>query len=295
MENQQSPGEKSTTADPYKQKVKTGDKDKEFVRLMPNVTMEMQCADYWINKSDNPDEVIMSADGIKRFNNSILTEKSEFLKYSKLRENYNGGIISGIDLEKYLRETEIPAGECFVNGNEVDETYWDRLIDNENFEVIQDENQLQYGFATERASMRGFPTEDIVYTGDEFTFYDEIQMSSLLVGEPVIIAHESKDGKWLFVITQSCTGWTLAENVAISQNYDKWIKESDPARFLIVTEDEITLEYDPKNKLISEKKLTMGTKLPLVPITENTKSSEGRQAYGNYLVKIPSRSKDGPV
>ena len=202
-------------------------------------------------------------------------------------------LISREDLTAWIEESEVPEETCYVEGEEVGESYWDSLIDKENLDEIEDSNPVRYGFVTDRAPMKGFPTDDVIYTGDRFTFYDENQMSSILLGEPAIAAHTSSDGKWLFIITQACTGWVPADSVALAKDYKSWEQDYEPEHFLVVVEDEINLEYDPEDKDVSEKQMTMGTRLPLVPIQEHPVSSEGRQAFGNYLVKVPCADKKG--
>lgn len=266
-----------------------------YIQLMPNVTIDMLSADFWIEKIKDKNKIIMTEDEIQKFNDSIMIENAVRRKYLYYSSSNGERVISKEDLKELLDESEIPEKTYYRDNTAVNDSYWRKLVVQENYEGIKDENILSYGFAVKRASMRLFPTNDILSEDETFTFYDEMQISLLLIGEPVIISHTSKDGTWKYVITNSCYGWVPSDAIAYSSDYDSWKQESESEQFLIVTDDEMRLEYDPVDRDISEIELTMGTKLPLVPIQEYNKNLEGREAYGNFVVKIPVRKKDGSL
>ncbi len=279
---------------PAKAETAAGEED-SFMQLMPHVTRQMQDPSYWIDKADRPDEIIMDETQIRDFNRRIRTKKAEIRKFLKFTGKNREEKISRKDLIKWIEETEIPKETSYVSGEETDEAYWKKVIENENKDAVKEKNSIRYGFFVYRASMKGFPTEDIIYTGDRFSFYDENQLSSILLGEPAIAVHTSKDGKWLFVLTRACAGWVPADSMAFAGDYESWLPDYEPEDFLVVTEDEINLEYDPHDREVSELQLTMGCRLPLAKISEMPQTKEGRQAYGNYLVRIPCANKEGKL
>lgn len=267
-----------------------------YVRLMPDVDLSMMQADYWIEKCAAPDDVVMTPDQIQTFNQKLLEEeKCERRKYDALAREDGTRYIERDTLVAYLDESEVMSPAYDKKGKAIPSSKWDEWKKNENYESIQDKQPVSYGFAVKRGNLRQFPTKEVVTQDNPFTFFDEMQNSTMLVGEPVIVPLQSKDKKWSFVISNSCCGWTKNENIAMEDSYESWKAICDSKDFLLVTGDEIELEYDPVNSAISEARLTMGARIPLASKEECLSSKEGREAFGNYLVKMPTRQKDGKI
>lgn len=268
-------------------------KTDDFIRLMPNVTSDMLSVDYWMKLTDSPDAEIMSLEEIQEYNMSCLPENAERKKFLNFSEEDSSRTISEEQLTAYLDEAETYSDAFFSNGNSVPSTYWDKVKENVNYDAIEAENVLTYGFAVKRGEIRQFPAEEVITTDHGSPLFDEMQISTFLTGEPIIVALSSKDKKWCFVLTQACCGWTKKTNVAVLNSYNEWNIERNPSDYLIVTGDEITIEYDNADSDVSEVNFTMGCKLTLVPWEECTTSKEGREPYGNYVTKIPCRDNNG--
>lgn len=266
-----------------------------YVRLMPNVTPDMLSAEYWIRKLEEPDRVMMNAEEIAQYNDDIIYEKAYKKKFLAYSQETGSRSISKDKLMELLGEAEKMSPAYYKDGSVVSEKDWEEIISNTNQESVKNDNAISYGFAVQRASLRQYPTDAVITEDDPFTFYDEMQNSALLVGEPLVVLLESRDGKWDYILSESCSGWIKKEDLALSKSFQQWKEDSDPEDFLVVTGDEMYLDYDPTRPELSEVKLTMGCKLPLIPWEEYEKSSEGREAFGNYVVKIPCRDANGMV
>lgn len=258
-----------------------------YVSHVVNVTPEMMEADYWLSKIEDPDEVIMTQEEIKQFNGERT------LGYFKYASGDFSGMVSGDELRATLEELHQPGYDCYRNGELLDQEYWEPLLELKNMDAIEAENPIRYGISLSRTGIRVLPTDDVVADAPEFTFFDELQNSSILVNEPVIVMHTSTDGKWYYVLTRYCGGWMHAEDVALCKSQKEW-KEAQPEDdFLLVTGDKIRLEYDPQNERTSELELSMSVKLILCAPEEFPASKEGRHAVDNYVVKIPARDSEG--
>lgn len=265
-----------------------------FMNLMPNVTEDMLSEDYWLEKYKDSDHIIMTSEEIKKFNDNILYEKAERQKFLSYSQN-DVDTIDKDSLTAIIKESEPWNQSYFEDGSEVGDDYWKKLIDNMNIDEIKEENTLLYGFAVQRESLYQFPTEDIITLDVPYLFFNENQISTILYGEPVIILDESKDDQWYYIVTETFGGWIKKEAVAISDSKKTWNIDRNPEHFLIVTDDECRLEYDADDEKLSELEFTLGCKLTLAKTDEYSKSAEGRYAYGNYVIKVPTRSQNGMV
>lgn len=265
---------------------------REYIRTMPGVSVDKLTPDYWIAKNKDASDLIMNEEEIQMFNEKIMPENSQRRRFLAFTEPGHTSI-DGKVLKEYLDESERIQNSHSKKGKEIGEKYWKKLMANVNSKAIRKMNPVLYAYAVNRGEIYQFPTDDIITDTDEFTFFNENQNTTCLCGEAVVILHKSLDKKWYFILTDNCAGWIKKENLAIVKNQETWEAERSPEHFLMVTEDEFRLEYDDKEKEISEKELTMGCKLTLIPWEEQKESQEGRQPYGNYLVKLPERAKDG--
>ena len=265
----------------------------DYIRLMPNVTLDMLQADFWTERRKGSSEEMMDSEEIKAFNKSIIYEKSDLGYYQKYAAKDGARSIKGADLKSIMDESDFSEQVYYKDGEALSSGYWENIYANENYSGLRDKNPIRYGFTVRRSNMRLLPTDEVVSAEREFTFYDELQISSLLLNEPVVILHTSTDREWYLVMSIACSGWVHAEDVAISESYEEWDRDRKPEDFLIFTEDKVDLEFDPMNEEASELQISMGVKLPLDQTDNYRKSKEGREAYENYVVKIPTRDPKG--
>ena len=151
----------------------------------------------------------------------------------------------------------------------------------------------KYGYTVERASIRKEPSETIVpdENGDER--FCRLQISSILMNEPVIIFNESDDGEWYYIKCGFCEGWIKRENVGICENFKQWKAVMEPKNFLIVTGNREILNVDTEHEKASEKVLHMGTKLELVERENYETGEKDRVPFQCYIVKIPVSNDEG--
>lgn len=262
-------------------------KEAEYLSLISEVLPEMMDAQFWIDKIIKPDELIMSEEEIAGFN---ANAKGVYARYAA-----KGALntIPGKELEQIVAEFAQPSAERYLDGTLLEQAYWDQLLEERNVEAIQEENQIQYGISLARTGVRSWPTDDVVADAPEFTFFDEMQNSSITVNEPVIVLQTSKSGDWYYILTRYCGGWMHKEDIALCRTQEEWIGAQPQEDFLMVTGDKLRLEYDPVNRIASEYEMSMGTAFLLARPEEFPESQEGRHAADNYVVKLPVRDSRG--
>ena len=142
------------------------------------------------------------------------------------------------------------------------------------------------------------PTNDVI--GYSLTDADsEYQNSALNVNDPVVIKQicAYDDASFYYVETDHCPGWVDAQSVAIcasrSEWLDAWKTSVDGKDFLVVTQNRIVTEPSIFVPETADVKLTIGTKLKLVPEDKIPRNLGERNAWNNYVVYLPTRDADG--
>ena len=252
---------------------------------VPNVTPEMQSADFWIDKLTDPDSVIMSQREIATFNRDI-TAALPGLVYDLI--DYPS-FLSGEQLAKLVTKRPFPADEeRYCNGWLVDESYYDNLQYQMNLTGIGENNDVAYAVTVRRTSVRTFPTSDESLEAPDDVEFDMFQETAAAPAEPVLILHRSLDGRWCFVQIYNYNGWMPAGDLAVAENKDSWLDYVQPDDYLVVTGNRIGIDFAPDNLSPELVELTMGTKVPLA-------SGEDKSSGGGFLVELPARGGDGEL
>ncbi len=271
----------------------------KYVRMNVDVTYDMSDADYWINNyqgSIPADKVLHSQKKIAEINennkNSITVGECTVSLFDIEDDTLDGSIVKAlIDDEPYIPD---PA-DCYLNGHTTTAEYWDSLRKKENAENIPDKVRVRYGFSTERSSLRTFPSYDFIGEDKEDRFYDVLVSSEYLPFRPLAVLHETADGNWYYVLFEGYAGWVHKNYVALCDSKEEWLERQSPDDFLIVTGREIRLQDDEWCRELSGQLLPMGTKLPLVPVSEAPEFINDRETTGCYIVKLPVRGEDGNI
>ena len=262
----------------------------QTVRTMPNVSNEMQNPQYWIEKMNNPNEMIMTLAEINEFNKALQKElPSHVVDLSILPERYTKNA-----LEQYIN-LPFPKEDAYVEGKKLTENDWNQLRGQLNLQALKDTNPVQYGFTVIRTNLKIFPTPAIVSDEAADLAFDQFQDSAILANEPVLILHQSLDKKWLYIRMYNCGGWVLASDIGICSNREAWLKNQQQEQFLVVTGNQIKLDNNPFSPATSDMEFTMGTILPLATKSEILDFVDGRAPYDNYVVKMPIRLSNGTV
>lgn len=258
------------------------DADKESVNFS-GATQSMYKADYWLEKTKKQDEVIMTLEEIKAYNNSLAN--SSFLKYYNLDEYPES--LDEQTLKSLLSVYSVPEGDRYIDGVAVTKAYKNKLASSRNLSAIKDDNQVRYGFVTRETALRDLPTDDVSNGEPDDVEFDMFFEGKLKVWERVAVVHTSLDGKWYYIQGVPYVGWIKASDVALTDR-QTWSKYND-RDFLVVTANRITLDYDFDTS-ISRKEMLMGTRLPL---GEKSDVVSGVSTQSSHTVLLPGRDENG--
>ncbi len=269
--------------------------ESDFIRLNNYVSKEMMLPSYWTEKTDSNEE-IESIETIARINyenrRMIATSESIFSQkevgeefYAKIAKQLVDSIkISDIKPEKYL-----------LHGEETSGAFWEEIDRNADSESITSRIRTEFGYSVSGTLLKRYPTDEKIYKKDSNLYYDELAQSDLEPFMPVVILHESLDKEWIYVLTYGYGGWTRKENIALCRNHEEWIERQEPENFIIVTGREYRLPTDPYHEALSDLSILMGTKLPIVKLSDAPESIHDRISYGNYISVLPTRDEDGYI
>ncbi len=265
----------------------------EYIRLAPGVTREMTSAEYWQKEEYN--STVMSLPQIERFNkenNKLISFGGKSIALNEYRET-----VSGEDVKRLINSIPLDniETEFFVNSQQIGSEYRYSLNQNINTDGIPERVNVKFGFSTERATLRKYPTADYANNEYDDLFHDEFIMSDYMPFAPLAVLHESRDGLWYFVSLYGVSGWIEKDKTAICPSRSDWLRRQEPDEFLIVTGKNLRLADDPYCPQLSGLLLPMGTKMELVSRKEAPESIGSRYTYGNYIVRLPVRLSDGSI
>jgi cell wall-associated NlpC family hydrolase len=143
----------------------------------------------------------------------------------------------------------------------------------------------------QRAALRSFPTDTRVFTSSDDTDIDRFQETAEFPGTPVLIAHASRDGRWLFVVSPRYAAWTHRENVA-EGSADEVLKYPGRMPQRVVTGATIRTVFTPEQPAVSQLQLDMGVAVPVLSDQPADQPVNGQSPYASYVVDLPVRQVD---
>jgi len=151
---------------------------------------------------------------------------------------------------------------------------------------------LRFGLITRRADLRTFPTTLRVFTTRTDTDIDRFQETALFPGTPVVIVHESRDGRWWFVVSPTYTAWVEKGRVAEGTR-EQVMGYVHHEPFLVVTGARVFTVFTPEAPAVSEVALDMSTRVPLLADWPPDRHVNGQGAYTGHVIQLPVRTESG--
>ena len=248
-----------------------------MVAAMPHVTANMENAQYWINRLEQPHQPILNQREIEEWNKQ--TRQKLPLKEFKLAEYPKK--ITKIDLIQQIKEYTIPASARYIAGVAVGADYYRLLEWQCNIDSLPEIQAVRYGLTCFRTDVRSFPTTDFITASPDDCEFDQFQETALDPAEPLIILHQSRDRRWYFAQAYNYRGWVAADKIAIVSNPNEWNDYVNHQKFIIVTGSRLT---------VADRHFAMGAKLLLADAGGDQRVTENKSGY---CVKIPDRDSQG--
>jgi hypothetical protein len=246
---------------------------------------------YWITRQADADKVVLDAAMIAKQNTRLhALDKSlydlEALPASLAREQ----------VAEWIRSLSTPPKKPLFDerGQPVPATGINTIVDNANLDAIAAARDTRYGLVVHRAALRAFPTMQRVFSSPDDHDIDRFQESALFPGDPVAIAHESRDGAWWFVVSPRYTAWIEKRFVATGAK-EAVLAYTRKTPYRVVTGAEVHTVFTPEEPAVSELQLDMGVRVPVLANWPSTDAVNGQHHYASHVIELPVRNEDGSL
>ena len=244
--------------------------------VLPGTLPEMRTPEFWIDRTENPDRVILSLAEIQQMNRAYR-EKMKNLpalehgletEIKEQLESWSGlmavppdlASLSQNELNQVVKEmiqSQIRYMRKKNFGNILSVSYADWEINNfeENMglERVGEMKGIQHGITVHDSRIRIVPTlrpEHVAVENSGRARWDMFNLDVVPIASPVQIVHTSKDGAYLLVLTERGYGWINSENIAMAGQ--DLIAECLPEKkFLICTGEKVPYYSDTTCRYLS--------------------------------------------
>ncbi|MCR5300992.1 MAG: SH3 domain-containing protein [Lachnospiraceae bacterium] len=268
------------------------------VKTLPEVSDSMLSGEYWVKDLEGADEILADADEIKHLNESFVAcEECNMNDLVSKTDTFDGVFENRARWKQAMSELSAFLDGDHYDGSEnaVSGKYVMDILENIDDPEASTDQKIRYGIVVHRSDVRAYPTEQIIADDPGDNDFDNVQNSSVRVGEPVTVRGTSALGDYYFCNTSCVSGWIPAEDIAICIDKDEWLKawQFRDGKYMVVTDSKIMLEQSNTNPELSGLVLTMGTVLEKVEPYEYGTMIANRSTYYNYPVWIPIRDENG--
>ena len=241
---------------------------------------------FWIDRAEDPDRPLASAGSIEAQNARLVRDDPSMHDLAALGPVLERDQVLGW-IQALSRRPGAPRHDA--TGARLTATALDELVDALALDAVPARQATRYGLVVRRASLRTFPTGRRVFSTPGDTDIDRFQESALFPGTPVAIAHASRDGEWLFVVSQRYAAWIDARHVA-EGDAATVLGYAERTPYRLVTGAAAHTVHTPEVRAVSDVRLDMGTRLPLA---SSTGRINGQHAASGHAVELPVRQDDG--
>lgn len=245
---------------------------------------------FWVAKLAQPDLVLMDRAAVTGQNTRLRQLDPSMHDLRTLPHTQDRATVRG-----WIEDlSERPTSPRFdVDGNPVPGAALDAMVDNLALDAIPATRPTRHGLVVRRADLRTFPTAQRMFSRAGETDIDRLQESALFPGTPVVVAHESRDGDWLFVVSPRYAAWIEKQSVAIG-NAEDVFDYVDQTPHRVITGGTVDTVFTREAPRVSQLQLDMGIRLPLADVPPG-QLVNGQHPYTSHILKLPVRDDDGSL
>jgi len=260
-------------------------------RGVPGVSSAQLEPEYWIRRMQQPQAAVMDEAQIEAQNQRLQQQDAsvhdiETLPATLAREQVRQWI-EGM--------SQRPSSKRYdAQGKEFNTTVFDVLLTDLQLDAVPATQAARFGMVTHRADLRTFPTHLRVFSRAGDTDIDRFQESALFPGTPVLIAHESRDGKWWFIVSRMYAAWVEKQHVAEGDKQAVFdYTRKTPS--LIVTGATARTVHTPEAPQVSDLQLEMGVRVPVLDAWPSDQPVNGQHPYTAHVIELPTRDSNAKL
>lgn len=245
---------------------------------------------FWVNRLQHPDHLVL--DGA-----DIAAQNARLQQLDPSMHNLRAlpPTLSRAQVEGWINALAQPSTRALFDaqGQLISPAIQQAIFDNRALGAIPARQPTRYGLIVRRAALRSFPTALRVFSERGDTDIDRFQETAEFPGTPVVIAHTSADGKWLFVMGPRYAAWTQKGNVAVGSAAQVF-SYVDKTPYRVITGAVEHTVFTPEQPAVSQLSLDMGTRVPLTKVPAQ-QAINGQTSYTSYALQLPLRDAGGTL
>lgn len=246
-------------------------------------------ADYWARRASRADAVLLDTSAIARQNERLKQTDQSVRDLEQIPTP-----LAAADVRRWIEVLSARPTRTLYDeqGREVSARQLDEWMASLNLDGVATTQATRYGMVVRRADLRTFPTRTRVFSNTEDTDIDRFQENALFPGTPVVIAHTSRDGEWLFVVGALYSAW-IEKSAVAEGGRDRIFAYTRKSPYVVVTGAKAHTAYTPERPELSGLQLEMGARVPLLPDWPIEAPVNGQHPYTAHVVELPYRTADG--
>ena len=248
-------------------------------------------ADFWIERLDAADQVLLDATAIAELNASMRTADPSFHRLDALPPS-----LPAAEVERRIAavSTSLPDDRFDTQGRKLSASDRRALRKMLALKHMGAEVEIQFGLVVRRAALRSYPTLQRLLNQADDQDIDRLQESALFPGDAVAILHRSQDRRWLFVVSERYAAWIESDAIAIgARNLALAYAQRAPALTVIGTQARTV--YAPNAPARSQLVIDMGVRIPLRPDWSDEAAVDGQLPVAAWVIDLPQRDQHGQL
>jgi cell wall-associated NlpC family hydrolase len=258
---------------------------------VPGVGKMQLDVEYWASHAPQRSRIILDKDAIAAQNQRLLKHDPSLHDIENLPSTLDGSLV------RAWLEDLAPTPDRSLwdeQGVAVTAAVLAPMRENSSVDKIPKSQQTRYGLITRRADLRTLPTRLRVFDSQGNTDIDRFQETALFPGTPLVIAHESRDHQWWFVVSPLYAAWVEKAQVAEGSKDDVFAyTRRSPS--LVVAGATARTVFTPEQPAVSELQLDMGVRVPVLADWPANAPVNGQNAYAGTVIQLPIRREDGSL
>ena len=245
--------------------------------------------EFWIARDANAHQVVLDARQIAEQNARLVQLDPTVHDL----ENFPPAL-AGSDVRGWIGKlSQYPDHKMYDDsGRELERAVFDGLMHSVALEAVPETRPTRYGLVVKRADLRTFPSPLRAFNSADDRDIDRFQESALFPGTPVVLAHESRDGNWWFVVSPLYAAWVEKRFVAEGAKEDVFAY-THKTPYLVVTGATAKTVFTPARPEVSELQLDMGVRVPVLADWSSATPVNGQHPYTAHVIELPVRTVDG--
>jgi len=257
---------------------------------IPGFVTGMQTAAFWIDRLDAPDAVVLDTAAIAAQNTRMRREDASILAPLALPARLERHTVADW-IEAISKRPSTPR---FTARGPVSPAMFDAWVDALALDALPAQVTPRFGLVVRRADLRAFPTATRVFSRPDDIDIDRFQEDALFPGTPVAVLHASRDGAWLFVVSERYRAWIESTHVAIGGKSEVAGYAARAADGVVVTGATARTVFTPQAPEVSDVQLEMGVRVPRAHV-DVARALHGQVPAFGRVVELPVRGRDGAL